>query len=102
MSRPRKIKIRNLSFDLQLTVWGLLYCVSFHPFRYQEITFRGPNDAFASRFDPHGWSWHLFFGPLHFWGSDGFSSIFEITFAITQDGFYGGKLVPKQPRVKST
>lgn len=97
MTRP-SFHIRDLELTLELTLLGRLLVFDFHPFRYQEITFRGPRDCLSSQFNPHDWSWHWFCGPLHVWGSTGFSNLFEISFCVSQNPVYGGKLTPKGPR----
>lgn len=88
------MKLRNISFEIELTVAGYLMNFDVIPFRWAALDFR---DSPISRWSNET-GWHLFAGPLHVWTSSGFSAPFSIALKVGQNPFHGGKLIPRETK----
>jgi hypothetical protein len=88
----RRFRIRDLSFDFDVTIAGVVLCCALIPFRWSGFVLReSPTSKWSNKKGGH-----LMAGPFHLWFATGYSSPFALSLAISQDPFHGGKLVPRE------
>lgn len=81
-------KLRNIAFEIEITVFGRAYSIDLVPFRWQKrVVFAGTKNMF-----PETKGWHFYGGPIHVWVSSGWSAIFEIRTRLDQNPFHDGPL----------